>query len=500
MATSKTRTVQDGRVWLQTKKFVPYDLLAPYGFSDALDPAGSVTQVRETNPAKRRSTIVTDVVKSEPGLYTFTVTTRLRSTLNYMLGLKTKVSNFQVHFGDCERPDIYTESKEMYIWERCHRGDLSAATLAAISGDDASIELSIPFSSELGFIPVDLSESFLSQRTIMDTGAVNAIAPIVDDCDDINSQYSPGDTAYAFTDAGYMSTAVVWYTTDRGNTWTSCTAQPFAASENILGGLVVGSNDSHRVFAFRDADGSNPAEIAYADVTIAGTTSWVVVEVGAVNGQYVTAMHAASLNRIYAVTNDGYIYKSSDGGATWTLKDSSSAVQLNAVHSLIDGTVCAVGASNTVYFSSDNGSTWSSVTGPTAGSGDSNTAVVITEDGTIIIGNDAGELYGSYNDGSTWTTLSAQGVTATAIDSLAAYGNQIIWAVVTTASGGRVLRSTDGGAQFRVWNLATPTNSGLNHVAIVDQNIVYIAGEPHSSMGFISLTSSNMIGLDSLGG
>ena len=497
--TSKNRNVQDGRVWIQTKKFTAYDLLAPYGFSDATDPVGSVTQVREANPSRRRSSIVTDVVRSEPGLYPFTITTRLRSTLNYMLGLGKRISNFQVHFGDCERPDVYSEAKELYLWERCHRGDLSAGALTQISGDDSPIEISVPFNAELGFVPVDLSQSFLSQRTLVDTGAVNAIAPIIDDCDDISSQTYPGDVAYAFTDAGYMSTAVVWYTTDRGNTWTSATSQPFAASENILGGIVLGSPTSHRLFAFRNADGSNPAEIAYADVTIAGTLSWNLVEVGSVNGQYVTAMHAVSLNRVYAVTNDGYIYKSTNGGVTWTLKDSSSGVALNSISSLVDGTVCAVGASNTIMFSEDNGATWTSLAGPTAGSGDANTAVVITEDGTLFVGNDAGELYGSYDDGVNWTTLSIQGVTATAVDSLAAFGNQIIWLVVTTASGGKVLKSTDGGATFRVWSLATPANSGLNHVALVDQNFVYISGEPHNSMGFISLTTSNLIGVDSIG-
>jgi hypothetical protein len=130
----------------------------------------------------------------------------------------------------------------------------------------------------------------------------------------------------------------------------------------------------------------------------------------------------------------------------------------------------------------------------TGGAGDDVLSVHMTPDGTIFIGNDAGELYGSYDLGYSWTALGVQGVTPTAIDAIDVWGDSIIWIAVDTAAGGRVLRSMDGGASFRLWSLNIPTNAGINCLATVDPNVVFAGGEPQGGTAFITRTTSNIIG------
>jgi hypothetical protein len=53
----------------------------------------------------------------------------------------------------------------------------------------------------------------------------------------------------------------------------------------------------------------------------------------------------------------------------------------------------------------------------------------------------------------------------------------------------------DGGASFRLWKLAIPTNAGLNALTVIDPNFVYVFGDPEGGSGFISKTSTLLIGL-----
>jgi hypothetical protein len=58
-----------------------------------------------------------------------------------------------------------------------------------------------------------------------------------------------------------------------------------------------------------------------------------------------------------------------------------------------------------------------------------------------------------------------------------------------------VLRSTDGGASFRLWALNMPTNSGLNALYVCDPNFIFVGGEPQGGTAFIAKTHTNFIGL-----
>lgn len=120
-----TFSYDDGRVWIQKEKFASYEQLLPYGMTDVTDPVGSISLVREPDPGKRRSTVVVDTLRGEPGQNSFNIETRMKGALNLMFGLRNKNVNFQAHLGECGRPDTYTASQLGLHLPKSLRGDMS---------------------------------------------------------------------------------------------------------------------------------------------------------------------------------------------------------------------------------------------------------------------------------------------------------------------------------------------------------------------------------------
>lgn len=488
---------KQGRVWLQLKKFETFKLLLPYGMANITDPVGNLNAIREPSASKRGASVIVDITRGEPGLPQFDIETRLQQTLNYMFGLKECNSQFQCHIGKCDRPDNYYGSSAVLHWERCHRGDLAIDRTAMIEGDDAPVQAKVPFSAEIGPIPIDLKTEFTSQRTILETEAVLAMAMLEGEClEDCKAQADAGENGYLATAilvGSPTNVANVWYTKDKGETWLQTSTNPLPAGVDISDIIAKGTKKSHRlIVAGGSTRAAEHAIVAYTDVTLIGTTSWVQVEVGTTDGEFINKLFMLDWNHVYAVSDQGNIFMSGDGGATWT-SVYTGAAELFDISGYRDGTIWAVGESNLILLSTDFGASWSVVTGPTDGSGDDNISVLLTPDGTVFIGNNAGELYGSYDQGDEWHTLSVQGIAVTSIDRIASWGDSIIWVIATTASGSRAFRSIDGGASFRLWSLNMPINSGLNALAVVDPNVVFVGGEPQGGSAFISKTVSNFV-------
>jgi hypothetical protein len=355
--------------------------------------------------------------------------------------------------------------------------------------------------AEVGPVFYDLNAKFLSQRTVLDAEAFLSIAFLASECiTDCQNQADMGENGYAA--GGAKSGSVgnksdVWFTGDHGESWQPCnTSHPFAAAMSPSKILVVGTKKNHRVLV---ANGTtrpaNHAQIAYADVTVLGTTNWINVDLPSANGSYITDMVMLDWGHLFACTNDGYIYMSNDGGATWVAVYGSGIVDFNKMAGLVDGTVWAVGNSDLIVLSQDYGETWTAITGPVGITADAK-AVAVTPDGTVFVGYGTGVMYGSYDLGDTWTALSLQGITPTNVVDIQNFGDSCIWVIADIAgSTSKVLRSIDGGATFRLWNLALPTNAGLHQLFVIDPNIVFVVGEPQGTTGFITRTTSNLIGM-----
>jgi photosystem II stability/assembly factor-like uncharacterized protein len=488
---------KDGRVWMQRKKFEPYMLLLPYGMTNITDPVGNLNAVREPSSSKRGASVITDVVRGEPGLPQFQLETRLQKTLNYLFGLKDCTVQMQAHLGRCDRPDNYFASSLVMHWERAHRGDLGMDRLSIVEGENSPIQTQVPFVAEIGPMLFDMDTEFSSARTIFESEDITSMYFLGSEClEDCKSQEDAGENGYVSTTAkigSITNIANVWSTIDAGETWVQTTTNPFAAALDISDVIAIGTKTSHRVIVSNGTTRvANPAQVAYADVSIVGTTTWVSAVVGSKNGQFIKKLFFLDWMHVYALTDDGYIYMSGDGGASWSAVYSSGTTDLLDMGGTANGVLWAVGETSVILTSGDYGATWDAVTAPAALT---YSTVCVTPDGTVLIGSSTGLVYGSYDDGANWSTLSLQGITATAVSRIRSWGDSNIWVIAETAGGGKALRSIDGGATIRLWKLNMPTNVGLNALFLVDTNMVFVGGDAVAGSAFISKTISNVVGL-----
>ncbi|HEX6632737.1 MAG TPA: hypothetical protein VF038_02140 [Usitatibacter sp.] len=172
----------------------------------------------------------------------------------------------------------------------------------------------------------------------------------------------------------------------------------------------------------------------------------------------------------------GAIYRSTDGGASWTRVSAAKALDIafdpanpaNAVAGLDDGSV---------LYSRDAGATWSRtaalVAAPSGRQGTARIEIAFARNRTGLVyasvDNDSGEVWASEDSGATWRFLSNPGHLGSQGD----YDNAI-WVDPTDAShvlvaGIDVYESRDGGATFaRVsdWRY-TPASPHADHHALV---------------------------------
>jgi len=189
-------------------------------------------------------------------------------------------------------------------------------------------------------------------------------------------------------------------------------ADPFAADEDIadLAVFKVGRNTT-RILAVRGTtDAGNPMEVAYSDD--AGAT-WTNVDVGITDGEFAVKKGALFVAgdkyNIFLVSNLGRIYKSEDGGETWTVKEDANitATAYNYVYFVNPSVGYAVGASGLVVKTIDGGKTWGQ-TGSAAGAANLYSVFALS-DQRVWVGSTLGVMYYSTDGGSTWTARNLPG-------------------------------------------------------------------------------------------
>lgn len=179
-----------------------------------------------------------------------------------------------------------------------------------------------------------------------------------------------------------------------------------------------------------------------------GDYAWSQLTVSEQYGNWEAFASSANGNVIVGVENGGYIYVSTDGGATWqqrmsvdkygwmTIAVSASGKNMVAAQCLADAGL--------IYTSSDYGLTWT----PRNSAGTRNwVSVASSANGQILAATDGGNAYISQDGGATWvehavvTPHSWRGI------AMSADGTEMM-AVSTTSTGaddGYIYTSTDGG-------------------------------------------------------
>lgn len=249
-------------------------------------------------------------------------------------------------------------------------------------------------------------------------------------------------------------------------------------------------------------------------------TTTALQTVGA--GKWVASASSSDGQRIVVAKYDGYLYTSTDGGATWIERRGAGARPWTALASSANGLCLAATTLNGyIYTSIDGGVTWVEQTtsnmqnwSDLASSIDGNTLVAVEYDGYIHVSIDAGAswmpsisammrpwqaatvsgdgskivaaesggyIYVSVNGGGTWAAKVAAGARSWRRIAMTPDGTRIFAIDVN----GYIYVSTDGGeawtaitvAGTRKWQDIACSSNGLRVVAVVDGGYVYTSND-----------------------
>jgi photosystem II stability/assembly factor-like uncharacterized protein len=348
--------------------------------------------------------------------------------------------------------------------------------------DDNESTHAVPFSGDSDVIVVGYPS--IQRQTTTETVALNDIhGNISADCPD---RVEPGDLLIAVADADTGVSANVLYSRDAGITWAAAAADPFGNDEHIMAcQWFMKDNETERWLVGLDAPAAGQGEVAYSDDQ--GAT-WTSVNIGGAAAGHGTvlggSLFVVDAQEIWLAGAAGYIYKSEDSGETWTAKESGAihAGDYNHIHFFDSDIGVAVGASDVIALTEDGGDTW--VAGTATGGAANLLACWMTEEDTIWVSDDAGDLWYSHDFGTTWTERTGLAGTPAAINDVEFFDEQVGLIAVDSASPvGTIHQTILGGYSWRA--LTTPTNSGINALFVVHQNLAFMVGEANGGTAFI---------------
>lgn len=480
MAGEKTYVANEGALYIQSTPGAKPEYLGCYDLDDiSIDEGGiSLIQCFDVNGQCATRGFKQDA----PSPITTTLTTWLGKTAEFIEDARCPfILHVNMRCGG--RADIFTN------WQRAIALQVARKTNRTLSGlvkrnaqDEAEQKFDISALPPL----FDFYRLLALRQGITETNAVNGIFFLDEErcASDCGAAVALGSLGIAVTDhaPGSASSANVQITTDGGDTWAAAAADPFSVSEHAAFGVgfYVGENTIRWLVGRLTVDAGNPAEIAYSDDS---GVSWTSVNVGSTNGQFFEgqgSIYVAGPNDIWAVTDGGFIYKSDNGGLTWTVQ-SPGDITVQALWgvafapgSRLNGYV--VGAANAMARTIDGGITWSLLTGPAAEAAVVARTLAVVDSNTLFVGYADGTLYRSNDAGATWTQ---QSFTGTGLGSVQAimFVNLLTGFMIHNTAGvvGTVFYTRDGGYTWEA--LQTATNSGLNSVAAVKGNLAFVGGE-----------------------
>lgn len=471
----------NGSTWIQERGagYAP-GYLPCHGVGDTTAPEGDLTLTYCRSDAEPNKFIVDGSYRGEPGARTTTITSNIYKTQTFLERVKGCPVNLFVHLVECGRMDLFTNYARSFIYHRAVITNRGLSPLAAMDPSaqgpitrtfDVSAENIFEiFTPEARRVSVSLSEAL---NAIALYGYADCDNPCVDACEAL---VVAGDS----TSGSPSDEGIVALSSDEGSTWAQSATSPFAAAENVaaVGTMQLGANTKRILVARGTTDAGNPAEVAYSDDD--GAT-WTTVDVGSVDGQYAYGPHSLFVldyYNIWLATTGGYIYYSSDGGATWEAQESgvlSAGIYRAISFSSKSNGYAVVGASGIVVRTIDGGETWSATTVVTDTPALNDVAVL--DKNRALVATATGLIYQTFDGGTTWVARSFSGSGAGSVTSLEAYNELILYATHNTAGNvGRILRSIDGGVSWELISMPASTAS-LNSIVVCDANNAFAVGE-----------------------
>lgn len=458
--------------------------LGCHTMGDVDEPQGDVEILYCRAPGAPNSFRAVGSLKGAAGAVTFSITADITDGPDPLERIKCPATIF-VNLADSGRMDDFSNWQRQFVLYDAEITSRGLSGLVARTQDDVDrAEQTFDLSARELLRVFGLT---VSRQTITETQDIQSVAF----CNEFRcaSSERPAqdvcELGFATAAAAGGSTANVLVTTNGGQ-WAATASDPFASDEDAgaVDCVQLGA-DATRVFVGRlTTDAGNAAEIAYSDDNGA---NWTTVDVGAVNGQYITELFALDRNNIWAVTDDGYIYFSSDAGLSWAVQ-SAGVLTSGAINDIAftDTDVGWVGGdTNIIGRTVDGGDTWSLISGPGAEAANDVLTVEAIDRNRAWVGYSSGKLYYTENGGANWYERSFSGAGTGTVNDIKFLNVTYGFMVRTDGSNvGHLYRTTDGG--FTWTEITTPTNAGLSNVVICDAWTVFASGPVQGGTGFIA--------------
>ena len=269
-------------------------------------------------------------------------------------------------------------------------------------------------------------------------------------------------TSYADTSAAYNAQYYYQVISEARPGWAPGTDLDMALSLPPTGGTDATSGGRGTALTAADL-----AAMATANGTgYTTTTPWGSSRTSPLNNQTVTGMSCVSAARCWASTQQGQVWETTDGGATWTPQRLPGNRTLYGITFVNAADGWAVGQNGQVYVTANGGATWSKQTvGPRADL--YGVAFVTAQDGWAV--GQGGTITATTDGGATWVTQASG--TGQQLNGIDCVSTSRCWAV---GDGGTILATADGGATWTAQPSGTGNN--LSGVSCVSASLCWAVG------------------------
>lgn len=468
-----------GRIWIQPGGANnPVYLLACADLGDVSDPKGGINLLRcYDNDGKLK---VVGQTESPPDPVTTTIDELLFAERSWLESLDCPFALYVLQrcggkadlFSNYQRGELLTNAR------------ISQSTYSGLvkREEDEEAMLSSDIEAWPPLVHIDVLKTTILGDDIGNEDLMDVVANMESRC--INECGLPelplGSVVYTITDAPAAGQAQVYYSTDYGATWTVMAANPFAVNDvqaSALTRIVMGLN-SVRILASRlGAAAAVQGQVAFTDDN--GAT-WTVVSIGGAAAGHGAAEAGGLFSNgrgfVFLASAAGYIYKSIDGGETWTAVEEGDITVGNYLHiHFVDDTYGIAGAAGgVVSLSDDAGETWyQTAVNPSA----QNIVSVVRLDKVRLWAADAsGDLWYSNDGGDSWSQRTGwTGSGAGSIEDMRFSDEFHGWMVKKDAAGdSHVMHTFNGGHDW--YEIPSPADTVLRAIWPVRPNLAYAVG------------------------
>ena len=257
---------------------------------------------------------------------------------------------------------------------------------------------------------------------------------------------------------------------------------------NATAVVTIITSEDHRVVV---AGGAMPAtfpEIAYSDDRGVNWNNVQIADAGG-GGRGVNMLTIDPLGRVWAVFDEGRIYRSDNQAQSWTVfEDGVETVQNLLDIVFYDENVGYAVGNAGIVLQTINGEDWDQIGSP-VGIGVNILSVAVNRYGHVFVTTNDTRLFRSVDGGANWVEILDQlvgTINRVRFDAAHRYFGYFIWD--NAAPAGQLWRTEDGGSTWAAEVLVgqTPANNGLDALFVNDTNMVYIGGEPVGGTSFIA--------------